>query len=764
MQTGFVPIVLCLAACVRAQDLSISGTVRDATGVVPGVHVSLRGPGGDRSGTSDAEGKYNFGMLSVGRYELTFERQGFARNTQTVFLAAGESKTVDGTITVAGVSASVEVIDSAGKATASRMDVPDREIPVQVSTISQETLESQGVNDMVTALRNASGVTAQRWYGIYEYYTIRGFNSSDVQLVDGMRLEGNRFNTQLNNVEEITVLKGPSSVLYGNGALGGTINIIRKKPQGTRAYDFFYRGGRFNTHQVAGGAAGPLIRNKLLYRVDSSFDHSEGWRGAGANRFNASPALTWLISEKARVTVHQAFNRDKFKGDGGLPLALIALPGFDLNRRLNTPWDFGLVKDSQTHVLLNVNLSPRWEFRNGFFNRATNDEYFVNEGEYYEPGDTEVFRDGLYFLHRRRPKLNQADVVGRFDFLRMKHTVVMGYEYQDFYSATDVTPDGGYFEFTPLPVPSFTETQPPITTFPLARRTYFSNRINGIFWQDQISIGSNLKLNVGGRYDDYLRLRRRDFYDNGRFTRAEPETRQSQTAYTYRAGAVYAPVSNTQVYFSASSTFTPVTIIPPSGPPLNPETGQGYELGHRHQALRGRLQISQAVYWLYRQRVPIRTSVRDYDQIGQVSSRGYEIDVTGDAGYGARLVANYGYARSRFDDYNEGDGGLSGNRPRFTPAHTANLWLTKSWNKGFTAGAGVRYWGSMFTNSANTIKLGGWTTFTGMFGYRKGKMEWTVNAENLLNRARYFLGSDYDNQVYPGAPIGVFSTIRFRFN
>ena len=107
---------------------------------------------------------------------------------------------------------------------------------------------------MVDALKNASGVQAFRWYGVYEYYTIRGFNQADVMLVDGMRLEGNRINTQTNNMESVEVLKGPSSVLYGGGALGGIINVVRKKPQGTRAYDLMYRGGRFNSHQIAGGA------------------------------------------------------------------------------------------------------------------------------------------------------------------------------------------------------------------------------------------------------------------------------------------------------------------------------------------------------------------------------------------------------------------------------------------------------------------------------------------------------------------------------
>ena len=76
----------------------------------------------------------------------------------------------------------------------------------------------------------------------------------------------------------------------------------------------------------------------------------------------------------------------------------------------------------------------------------------------------------------------------------------------------------------------------------------------------------------------------------------------------------------------------------------------------------------------------------------------------------------------------------------------------------------MRYLGPMFTNNTNTILLGGWTTFTGSVGYRRKSWEWNLNAENLLNRERYFLGSDYSNQVYPGAPINVFASLRFRLN
>jgi len=67
----------------------------------------------------------------------------------------------------------------------------------------------------------------------------------------------------------------------------------------------------------------------------------------------------------------------------------------------------------------------------------------------------------------------------------------------------------------------------------------------------------------------------------------------------------------------------------------------------------------------------------------------------------------------------------------------------------------------MFTDNSNAIRLGGWTTFGGAAGYRHNKWEYSVNAENLFNRQRYFFGADYPDLVYPGSPINVFGTIRY---
>ena len=763
-----VAVLMAAALPALAQTLSISGSVSDAQGVIPDVPVTLHAStGADRAVSTDSSGKYSFTGLAAGRYELTFAREGFETVSRSVTLtddpATGELSV---TLKPASVSTTVDVTDVAGKATGSRMDVPDKDLPVQVSVISSEVLQSKGVNDMVSALQNASGVSATRWYGVYEYYTIRGFNSQDVALVDGMRLEGNRANTQLNNVETVEVLKGPNSILYGAQALGGTINIVRKKPQAARTYDLYYKGGRFYDNQAGGGATGTVPGLKsLLYRTDFSFENSDGWRGAGARRINLSPSLTWLIGEKTRVTVFEAFNRDRFNGDSGLPVGVLSIPGFDLSHRFDPPSDFALVRDLQNQVTLNSTLSPHFELRNSFMYRLQNDQYDVAEQLNYNSALNSVDRTRLYFMHHRHPKQDQADVLGHVSFLGMYHTFVAGYEYEDYFDYTNRCALCSV-AITPVSLATFAETYVQPSGFPLSEVDYFSNLINAFFWQDQVSLTKRLKVNVGGRFDDYQRRAHNDPYNNNVFVSRGPEIKVNQNAYTYRAGLVYGITESQQLYFSSSSSFNPVTSIPANGATLAPETGRSYEFGHRWQGLGGRLSVSTALYRIVRQNVAISLPGGNYEQAGQESAKGIDFDINGNVGKGIRLIVNYGYTLPRYDDYwtSSHTVNLSGFTPKFTQKHAANVWLTKVWKSGVTASVGMRYLGPMFTNDNDTIREGGWTTFSGAFGFRRSFYEWSLNAENMLDRQRYFLAGIYTNQLYPGTPINVFTSLRFRFH
>jgi iron complex outermembrane receptor protein len=759
---------LTLTAIAFAQDLRLTGKILDAARLpIDGATISLTKPGTKPLyAQSNSDGRYTLKKIPSGSATVRILKPGFAELQQVIQIKSSLDN-IDFTLTLAEVSTTVTVEDVAGKTTATRMDVPNLEVPIQVTSVSSQVLEQRGTNDLVNALQNVSGVSATRWYGMYEYYTIRGFNIADVQLVDGMRLEGNRINTQLNNVEQVDVLKGPSSILYGGQALSGAINIIRKKPAANRAYDVFYRGGRFNTHQVGLGATGPVGNwQRLLYRADFSFEDSDGWRNAAARRFNVSPSLTYLFSDRARVTLHQAFNRDRFATDAGIPIGVAAIPGFPKDFRFNTSQDFGRVFDSQSHVLLNININPNWEFRNGFLFRYTDDQYFSAETLTYVPALNQVNRGLLYFQHHRRPVLNQSDVLGHFTLAGMKHTVVAGYEYQDFYNFTDRAASRS-INIAPINLATRTDTFTPFADFPLSRVDYFTNRINAFFWQDFIHLSKKLRLNIGGRLDDFRRITRNDPFANGVATARGPEFRRNQSAYTYRAGLTYLLSENQQLYASSSSSFQPVTNVPADGRELLPETGRAFEIGHRIQAFGGRFKVDTALYQIKRQNVVIALPNANFEQAGQQSSRGLDLDINGNIGKGFRLIANYGYTLPRFDNFFAANRtiNLTGFRPRFTQRHATNLWLTKAWNNGLTASIGQRYLSSMFVDNANTqnFKLGGYTTFSGAVSYRKRFYQLALNADNLLGRDRYFVAGIYDTQVYPGAPLTLSATMRLFF-
>jgi outer membrane receptor protein involved in Fe transport len=762
-----------LAACLFCVSLiragapaSVTGRVTDGQAGVPGVTVTLRGaaPRVERKAITSETGEYCFDSLAPGSYELDFARQGFDVVRRATRLGEADER-VDVVLKPAMVATTVDVTDVAGKATASRMEIPDRELPAMVSSVPAETLEEQAANDLPTALQNVSSMSARVQYGVYEYYSFRGFASSEVMLVDGMRLEGNRINTQLNNVEQVDVLKGPSSVLYGAEALSGAINIVRKKPQAQRAYDFTYRTGRFGLQQYGGGATGNVFNSEhLLYRVDTMLEDKNGWRGAGGRRFNVSPTLTWLLGSRLRVTLFQGLTRDHYDLDAGIPTALYLTPGFDLGTRFNTVQDFERAREWQNQVFVNAQLTSRLEFRNSFFMNRKGDQYYNAESLSYSAALTQVNRTALYFYHHRRPVQNQSDLLGRYRFLGVDHYFLTGYEYQDNYTASDRAASRSV-ALAPVLLPSLSDAYVPVPDFPLSSIDKSSVGTKAIYWQDQISVTQRLKLSVGGRYSDYDRRSHTDTYTNGVASRGADTIRQTN-AYTYRAGAVYGLTERQQLYFASNTSFKPLTTVSADGRILEPERGQSYEIGHRWQTMRGRLKINTAAYKMMRQNVAISLGSGLYDQAGQQSSKGIDFDANGDLGHGIRVVAAYGYTLPRYDNYFTSNGTVSmiGRRPSYTTRHTGNVWLTKRWNSGIYASVGSRYMGPVFLNDANTLWLGGWAKFSGAFGVHKRAWDWSVNADNLLNRQHYVTATlSSGNQVYPGSPITVQATIRYRF-
>ncbi|MEO8260240.1 MAG: TonB-dependent receptor [Acidobacteriota bacterium] len=226
-----------LAAAGSAQTV-LSGRVVDPDrAAVADVPVTLTPiPAGARATTrTQNDGAYAFPRIAPGRYQLEINAPGFAAWTQDVAVDAS-ARTIDVALRIATLSEDVTVRASAIVSSIGKTAAPLRDQPLTVNRITADYLQSQGINDLVVALQSVGNVNSWNQYGVYEYYTFRGFSDS-VQLVDGIRNEGNRVRTQLSNVESIEILKGPASVLYGSDAVGGTVNIVLKKPSSQPAYD-----------------------------------------------------------------------------------------------------------------------------------------------------------------------------------------------------------------------------------------------------------------------------------------------------------------------------------------------------------------------------------------------------------------------------------------------------------------------------------------------------------------------------------------------
>ena len=163
--------------------------------------------------------------------------------------------------------------------TATRLEVNVRDLPVSVSVVSGRLAAEQGGLLLTDALENASGVNVATGYGLFDYFTIRGFDSLEtgLVLVDGAPdLEAPYY--PLYNVQQIEVLKGPGAFAWGGGALAGTVQVVRKNPVAARFADVTLAFGRYGTYSAAGDANLASRDGKLAFRLNAVGQGTDGYR------------------------------------------------------------------------------------------------------------------------------------------------------------------------------------------------------------------------------------------------------------------------------------------------------------------------------------------------------------------------------------------------------------------------------------------------------------------------------------------------------
>jgi iron complex outermembrane receptor protein len=692
---------------------------------------------------------------------------------------------------VAGVSAS-----------GTKTDTPIIETPQSISVVTADEIKMRNARNLNQALRYTAGaVTDTRGSTAVrlDQLTLRGY--SPATYLDGLRLAGGRdANPSIDayRLERLEVLRGPASVLYGAAPPGGIVNAVTKRPTQERIREVLLEAGTRDRYRAATDLSGQLDENgQWLGRFIASYAEGDGELDrTRERRYFFSPSLTWRPTTDTSITLYAHYQRDPESGSyGSVPAWGSVLP----NPR-------GRIGNRFYDGDPNLEVSDREHYYAGYFAEhrfnewlqvRQNFRYLHTKGEYRSVYSAGITADSLNLVRSVFGTDTDIDlfnldnqVQANFSTGPLQHTLLAGLDYyrvmNDAYTGSALA---GSVAARALSTQSlFSPNYGSQRTFFPAFSGYSSQRQNqtGVYLQDQIKI-DRLVLLFGGRLD----------WADSTTENSSPATglrtttsRQTDDAFTGRAGAVYLFDNGIAPYVSYSESFEPQSGTDRFLNPFDPTRGRQYEAGIRYQPPGTNLSISVAAFDLVRKNVLSADPVNPgfSVQSGETTSRGIELEAKASLAEGLNLTAAYAYQDVEFSSSNNTirvDYGIQGAAPGPTvrqqgktpwgvPRHTASAWLDYSFSensplRGLGLGGGVRYLGSSWGDDANTFKVADATLFDATLRYDLGKLgrnfEGVQAALNISNLAdtRYVNSCFAYSSCWYGYGRVVTGTLRYNF-
>lgn len=182
--------------------------------------------------------------------------------------------------------------------TANKSDTPVQQTPFSIQTVTRELIEDRGVTTFGEAIRTVPGITNQVGFGgVNDRFRLRGFGT-EANLKNRIRRANFVAIDDLVNIEQIEVLKGPSSALYGRFEPGGVVNLVTKKPLAEQRTQVDFSAGRYDFYRSTVDTSGPLGDN-VGYRLTAAWQDNGNFRDFVDNESQfISPVVTWQLSPR----------------------------------------------------------------------------------------------------------------------------------------------------------------------------------------------------------------------------------------------------------------------------------------------------------------------------------------------------------------------------------------------------------------------------------------------------------------------------------
>lgn len=584
-------------------------------------------------------------------------------------------------------------------ATATKTDTPILETPQSVAVVGQEQMQVTGAQSLTQAFNYSPGIAGFGGEdGTGDSLITRGFRLDPFTgniLRDGLRWAVNVFDggQEPFGLERAEVLKGPSSVMYGQGGPAGVLNTVSKRPSAERLREVNATYGTDDWKALSTDLGGAIDddgvwtwRLTALTRDAESFvDH------VPLDRDYVAPALTWSPDARTSLTLLGMYQHDVSAYVYGLPLEGTILPNpngqIPRNRFVGEP---GYDNYDSTvwagTFLFEHSFTPSLIFRtSGRYYRADVDMPAIWTGS-FEPDMATITRAAQDRTDWSEGAMADTSVEIGWNLGATSHTTLVGFDMSYGEHSTDRAnrPADPLDLFDPVYGGAIGD---PYSFWHGVDRT---DRL-GLYAQDQITFGRWVAT-VGGR-QDWVRYTDHDLL-TGQYNARD----EKSDAFTGRLGLVWLGPNGIAPYLSYSQSFEPTGGLDRQGERLKPTTGDQYEAGVRWQP-RGDILLSAAVYQITQENV---TTVDPIDptfsaQDGKVRSRGVELSAQGQVTENLSLIAAYAYTDAHTIESSPATPELDGERTGNVPYNQASLWADYRFNRfglpGLRAGAGIRYIG-----------------------------------------------------------------------
>ncbi|MBQ4834118.1 TonB-dependent receptor [Pseudoalteromonas sp. MMG010] len=633
-----------------------------------------------------------------------------------------------------------------------------------VTVISDTIISEQLATTLGEVLTNDASLTAGSQQRNREVFNLRGFelSSGTGYLRDGHQ-HWSHYQQPIEILQQVEVIKGPSSILYGQSGPGGLVNMVTKKPTAQTLLNASADVDQHGSTRFMVDASGALTEAEdlrargILVKQDVEYwrEYQNG-ENRERDRFLGALVVDYDISDNALVRVHYDRTDDKAGLDTGAWIDDNANVIGDDKTIRDMSWAFTDITVENVGIDFNVFLSDNWQVNLGYneqtferqrFESAPSRNSYNEQENTYTSSPYDRFDDWQFTTAF-------IDFIGEFETAGIHHQFLIGANSLDYYYG-QLRTSGESFSLSPG---QSEPTRPDIsyvTDLTISETEY---DYYGIYAQDLITFSPQWQVSVGGRFDKQTR------------------EGQNNESFLPKFGVLYHPNVSATIYASYTEGFEPQneTITDEEdinfGMEIDAVTSEQKEVGIKWQLFDDRLMLSGAVFDISKEgtlvtenlEIPIGTITTETNQVGEQRHKGFELAAQGAATDRLFVMASTMYLDANYEKANED---LQGKRPVDAPKWSASLWTRYELNDAIAFNAGAFYEGERFADSDNLITKDAYTRVdvgaTYKFNLSKTDVNLRLNVENLFDTD--YLGGGGNGNVTIGEGTNFRIAAQFNF-